>query len=167
MCHCCWVKIQFDLYWHCTSWDCPRTNVKADRWFFSYNSHTHRFSHYILIGPMKKQMGDYGVFWAMVWQQKVEKIVKVTKLKEEGVRKGRRHILHSSSLHKQCKRHMLNYKRKGKLSKAKQAVISSQYNYKDRSVFFLLSNLVKKRWIPSGMSGRQGLIWVWITRKRP
>jgi len=35
---------------------------------------------------MKKQMGDYGVFWAMVWQQKVEKIVMVTKLKEEGVR---------------------------------------------------------------------------------
>jgi len=37
---------------------------------------------------MKKQMGDYGVFWAMVWQQKVEKIVMVTKLKEEGVRTG-------------------------------------------------------------------------------
>ena len=33
-------------------------------------------------------MGDYGVFWAMVWQQKVEKIVMVTKLKEEGVREG-------------------------------------------------------------------------------
>jgi len=37
---------------------------------------------------MKKQMGDYGVFWAMVWQQKVEKIVMVTKLKEKGVRSG-------------------------------------------------------------------------------
>jgi len=37
-------------------------------------------------GPMKKQMGDFGVFWAMVWQQKVEKIVMVTKLKEKGVR---------------------------------------------------------------------------------
>jgi len=36
---------------------------------------------------MNKQMGDYGVFWAMVWQQKVEKIVMVTKLKEGGVRK--------------------------------------------------------------------------------
>jgi len=47
-----------------------------------------RSSHSILIGPMKKQMGDYGVFWAMVWQQKVEKIVMVTKLKEEGVRAG-------------------------------------------------------------------------------
>jgi len=37
---------------------------------------------------MKKQMGDYGVFWAMVWQQKVEKIVMVTKLKEKGVCSG-------------------------------------------------------------------------------
>jgi len=37
-------------------------------------------------GPMKNQMGDFGVFWAMVWQQKVEKIVMVTNLKEEGVR---------------------------------------------------------------------------------
>jgi len=37
---------------------------------------------------MKKQMGDYGVFRAMVWQQKVEKIVMVTKLKEKGVRTG-------------------------------------------------------------------------------
>jgi len=45
-------------------------------------------NHYITTGPMKKQMGDYGVFWAMVWQQKVEKIVMVTKLKEEGVRTG-------------------------------------------------------------------------------
>jgi len=68
---------------------------------------------------MKKQMGDYGVFWAMVWQQKVEKIVMVTKLKEEGVRKGRRHTRHSSSLHKQSKRHMFNNKRKGTIAKGK------------------------------------------------
>jgi len=47
-----------------------------------------RFANIIsmLLGPMKKQMGDYSVFWAMVWQQKVEKIVMVTNLKEEGVR---------------------------------------------------------------------------------
>ena len=44
-------------------------------------------------GPMKKQMGDYGVFWAMVWQQKVEKIVMVTKLKEEGVRVWLNHLI--------------------------------------------------------------------------
>jgi len=69
---------------------------------------------------MKKQMGDYGVFWAMVWQQKVEKIVMVTNLKEEGVRKGLRHtcIRHIISHHKQHKIHMFNYKRKGQLSKA-------------------------------------------------
>ena len=47
-----------------------------------------RLNHNITTGPMKKQMGDYGVFWTMVWQQKVEKIVMVTKLKEEGVRTG-------------------------------------------------------------------------------
>jgi len=33
-------------------------------------------------------------------------------------------------------------KEKVKLSKAKQAVISAQHNYKDRYVFFLLPNLV-------------------------
>jgi len=52
----------------------------------------------VVPGPMKKQMGDYGVFWAMVWQQKVEKIVMVTKLKEEGVRAGILHICHRSLL---------------------------------------------------------------------
>jgi len=42
----------------------------------------------VVPGPMKKQMGDYGVFWAMVWQQKVEKIVIVTKLNKKGVCRG-------------------------------------------------------------------------------
>ena len=68
---------------------------------------------------MKKQMGDYGVFWAMVWQQKVENIVMVTNLKEEGVRKGHWNTRHSSSLHKQCKSRMFNNKRKGKIVKGK------------------------------------------------
>ena len=49
---------------------------------------------------MKKQMGDYGVFWAMVWQQKVEKIVMVTKLKEEGVRVWFFDTLFNSTCHK-------------------------------------------------------------------
>ncbi|XP_052805472.1 receptor-type tyrosine-protein phosphatase S-like isoform X2 [Mya arenaria] len=35
------------------------------------------------LGPMAKQLGDYGQFWRMVWQQKVEKIVMMTKLKDE------------------------------------------------------------------------------------
>ncbi|WAR16718.1 PTPRS-like protein [Mya arenaria] len=30
------------------------------------------------LGPMAKQLGDFGQFWRMVWQQKVEKIVMVT-----------------------------------------------------------------------------------------
>ncbi|WAR16838.1 PTPRS-like protein [Mya arenaria] len=35
------------------------------------------------LGPMAKQLGDYGQFWQMVWQHKVEKIVMMTKLKDE------------------------------------------------------------------------------------
>ncbi|XP_052765396.1 receptor-type tyrosine-protein phosphatase epsilon-like isoform X1 [Mya arenaria] len=34
------------------------------------------------LGPMAKQLGDYGQFWRMVWQQKVEKIVMLTNLVE-------------------------------------------------------------------------------------
>ncbi|WAR16016.1 PTPRS-like protein, partial [Mya arenaria] len=39
------------------------------------------------LGPMSKQMGDFGMFWNMIWQQKVEKIVMVTNLMEEGKEK--------------------------------------------------------------------------------
>ncbi|XP_052761570.1 receptor-type tyrosine-protein phosphatase kappa-like isoform X2 [Mya arenaria] len=39
------------------------------------------------LGPMSKQMGDFGMFWSMIWQQKVEKIVMVTNLIEEGKEK--------------------------------------------------------------------------------
>ncbi|XP_052765389.1 receptor-type tyrosine-protein phosphatase epsilon-like isoform X2 [Mya arenaria] len=34
------------------------------------------------LGPMAKQLGDFGQFWRMIWQQKVEKIVMVTNLVE-------------------------------------------------------------------------------------
>ncbi|XP_052762812.1 receptor-type tyrosine-protein phosphatase C-like [Mya arenaria] len=34
------------------------------------------------LGPMAKQLGDFGQFWRMVWQQKVEKIVMVTNFVE-------------------------------------------------------------------------------------
>ncbi|XP_052761962.1 receptor-type tyrosine-protein phosphatase T-like [Mya arenaria] len=34
------------------------------------------------LGPMVKQLGDFGQFWQMVWQQKVEKIVMLTNLVE-------------------------------------------------------------------------------------
>ncbi|WAR16104.1 PTPRS-like protein [Mya arenaria] len=39
------------------------------------------------LGPMSKQMEDFGMFWNMIWQQKVEKIVMVTNLMEEGKEK--------------------------------------------------------------------------------
>ncbi|WAR16058.1 PTPRF-like protein, partial [Mya arenaria] len=39
------------------------------------------------LGPMSKQMGDFGMFWNMIWQQKVEKIVMVTNLMEDGKEK--------------------------------------------------------------------------------
>ncbi|WAR15975.1 PTPRF-like protein, partial [Mya arenaria] len=39
------------------------------------------------LGPMSKQMGDFGMFWNMIWQQNVEKIVMVTNLMEEGKEK--------------------------------------------------------------------------------
>ncbi|XP_052762438.1 receptor-type tyrosine-protein phosphatase mu-like isoform X3 [Mya arenaria] len=35
------------------------------------------------LGPMSKQLGDFGLFWEMIWQQKVEKVVMVTNLIEE------------------------------------------------------------------------------------
>ncbi|WAR30166.1 PTPRS-like protein, partial [Mya arenaria] len=34
------------------------------------------------LGPMAKQLGDFGQFWRMIWQQDVEKIVMVTNLVE-------------------------------------------------------------------------------------
>ncbi|WAR15959.1 PTPRF-like protein [Mya arenaria] len=47
------------------------------------------------LGPMSKQMGDFGMFWNMIWQQKVEKIVMVTNLMEEGGESERQlHHLH-------------------------------------------------------------------------
>ncbi|WAR15932.1 PTPRF-like protein [Mya arenaria] len=39
------------------------------------------------LGPMSKQMRDFGMFWNMILQQKVEKIVMVTNLMEEGKEK--------------------------------------------------------------------------------
>ncbi|XP_052762977.1 receptor-type tyrosine-protein phosphatase mu-like isoform X2 [Mya arenaria] len=35
------------------------------------------------LGPTSKQLGDFGLFWETVWQQKVEKVVMVTNLIEE------------------------------------------------------------------------------------
>ncbi|WAR17661.1 PTPRT-like protein, partial [Mya arenaria] len=36
------------------------------------------------LGPMSQQLGDFSLFWKMIWQQRVEKIVMVTNLIEQG-----------------------------------------------------------------------------------
>ncbi|XP_052764175.1 uncharacterized protein LOC128206074 isoform X1 [Mya arenaria] len=39
------------------------------------------------LGPMSQQLGDFSLFWKMLWQQKVEKIAMVTNLIERGSHK--------------------------------------------------------------------------------
>ncbi|XP_052764244.1 receptor-type tyrosine-protein phosphatase alpha-like isoform X2 [Mya arenaria] len=39
------------------------------------------------LGPMSQQLGDFSLFWKMIWQQRVEKIVMVTNLIEQGTLK--------------------------------------------------------------------------------
>ncbi|XP_052762244.1 receptor-type tyrosine-protein phosphatase mu-like [Mya arenaria] len=39
------------------------------------------------LGPMSQQLGDFTFFWKMIWQQRVEKIVMVTNLIEQGTPK--------------------------------------------------------------------------------
>ncbi|XP_052772817.1 uncharacterized protein LOC128211790 isoform X2 [Mya arenaria] len=39
------------------------------------------------LGPMSQQLGDFSLFWKMIWQQRVEKIVMVTNLIEQGSHK--------------------------------------------------------------------------------
>ncbi|XP_052249755.1 receptor-type tyrosine-protein phosphatase epsilon-like [Dreissena polymorpha] len=51
-----------------------------------------RHEYIAALGPMSKQLGDFRAFWKMVWQQKVEKVVMVTNLVEEGANEER--ILH-------------------------------------------------------------------------
>ncbi|WAR17654.1 PTPRT-like protein, partial [Mya arenaria] len=36
------------------------------------------------LGPMSQQLGNFSLFWKMIWQQRVEKIVMVTNLIEQG-----------------------------------------------------------------------------------
>ncbi|XP_052818315.1 receptor-type tyrosine-protein phosphatase C-like [Mya arenaria] len=36
------------------------------------------------LGPTSKQLGDFSLFWKMIWQQRVEKVVMVTNLTEQG-----------------------------------------------------------------------------------
>jgi protein tyrosine phosphatase len=40
---------------------------------------------FVNVGPTIKCMGDMSAFWIMVWQEKVGKIVMLTKLIEAGV----------------------------------------------------------------------------------
>ncbi|XP_052770852.1 multiple epidermal growth factor-like domains protein 10 [Mya arenaria] len=39
------------------------------------------------LAPMSQQLGDFSLFWKMIWQQRVEKIVMVTNLIEQGSHK--------------------------------------------------------------------------------
>ncbi|XP_052762339.1 receptor-type tyrosine-protein phosphatase S-like [Mya arenaria] len=36
------------------------------------------------LGPMSQQIGDFSLFWKMIWQQRIEKIVMLTNLIEQG-----------------------------------------------------------------------------------
>ncbi|WAR30160.1 PTPRS-like protein [Mya arenaria] len=56
---------------------------KTDYINASYMDGFRRRNAYIAtLGPMAKQLGNFGQFWRMVWQQEVEKIVMVTSLVE-------------------------------------------------------------------------------------
>ncbi|XP_052762052.1 receptor-type tyrosine-protein phosphatase epsilon-like [Mya arenaria] len=43
-----------------------------------------RHAYIAALGPMSKQLGDFSPFWQMIWQEKVEKIVMLTNLVEDG-----------------------------------------------------------------------------------
>ncbi|XP_052765394.1 receptor-type tyrosine-protein phosphatase mu-like isoform X3 [Mya arenaria] len=60
--------------------DCETDYINAS-FIDGYNK---RHAYIAALGPMSKQLGDFGPFWQMIWQEKVEKIVMLTNLVEEG-----------------------------------------------------------------------------------
>ncbi|XP_052762555.1 receptor-type tyrosine-protein phosphatase F-like isoform X2 [Mya arenaria] len=60
--------------------DCETDYINAS-FMDGYNK---RHAYIAALGPMSKQLGDFSPFWQMIWQEKVEKIVMLTNLVEEG-----------------------------------------------------------------------------------
>ncbi|XP_052783017.1 receptor-type tyrosine-protein phosphatase mu-like [Mya arenaria] len=60
--------------------DCETDYINAS-FIDGYNK---RHAYIAALGPMSKQLGDFSPFWQMIWQEKVEKIVMLTNLVEDG-----------------------------------------------------------------------------------
>ncbi|WAR16635.1 PTPRM-like protein [Mya arenaria] len=64
-----------------TTYVVEKTDIDMEEEFEGYNK---RHAYIAALGPMSKQLGDFSPFWQMIWQEKVEKIVMLTNLVEEG-----------------------------------------------------------------------------------
>ncbi|WAR17188.1 LAR-like protein [Mya arenaria] len=60
--------------------DCQTDYINAS----FINGYNKRHAYIAALGPMSKQLGDFSPFWQMIWQEKVEKIVMLTNLVEDG-----------------------------------------------------------------------------------
>ncbi|KAH3711588.1 hypothetical protein DPMN_071259 [Dreissena polymorpha] len=82
------VNITKNRYKGIYPYDDHRVKVQGDHTDYinaSFIDGYKRRNEYIAtLGPMSKQLGDFGAFWKMVWQQNVDIIVMLTNLVEEG-----------------------------------------------------------------------------------
>ncbi|XP_052249639.1 receptor-type tyrosine-protein phosphatase alpha-like [Dreissena polymorpha] len=82
------VNITKNRYKGIYPYDDHRIKVHGDHTDYinasSIDGYKRRNEYIATLGPMSKQLGDFGAFWKMVWQQNVEKIVMLTNLVEEG-----------------------------------------------------------------------------------